>query len=171
MNPFAAFGWQRYAAYGVVALLIAGLLELDGYRRGERKLWEYQAAQAKAAVPVIVKQGAVTERVVTKYRDRIVKVKGDTEYIEKEVTRYVPPSADPVLPRGWVVLHDAAAVGAVPEAADRVDVAAPGVAASQAIKDVTGNYGACHATALQLAALQDWVRDQYEVMNQQPLGY
>jgi hypothetical protein len=54
-------------AYGVIALLAAALLELDGYRRGERKLWEYQAAQAKAAVPVIVKQGATTERVVTKY--------------------------------------------------------------------------------------------------------
>jgi hypothetical protein len=55
----------------VIALLAAALLELDGYRRGERKLWEYQAAQAKAAVPAIVKQGATTERVVTKYRDRV----------------------------------------------------------------------------------------------------
>jgi lysozyme len=82
--------WQRILAYGLVLILFAGILELDGYRRGERKLWEYQAKQAKAAVPVIVKQGATTERVVTQYRDRVVKIKGDTEYIEKEVTPLCP---------------------------------------------------------------------------------
>lgn len=142
-----------------------------GYHRGIRNLWEYQAEQARAAVPVIVKQGAVTERVVVKYRDRIVKVKGDTEFITKEIVRYVPASADPVLPAGWVLLHDAAATRAVPPAPDGVDVAAPAVAASQALEGVVWNYGACHATEAQLLELQAWVREQYQEMNQAPLGY
>jgi hypothetical protein len=135
--------WQRYLVYGALLAAVAGLLELDGYRRGERKLWEYQAEQARAAVPVVVRQGKVAEKVVTVYRDRIVKVKGDTVTITKEIDRYVPPSADPVLPRGWLLLHDAAAGGAIPEAAGGADVAAPAVAASQAIRDVIGNYRTC----------------------------
>jgi hypothetical protein len=164
--------WQRFAVYGAVHRCWSwALLELDGYRRGERKLWEYQAAQAKAAVPVVVKQGAVTERVVTKYRDRVRSSAKPLKSSKRRSSRYVPPSADPVLPRGWVVLHDAAAAGAIPEAADGVDVAAPAVAASQAAKGVVANYGACHATEAQLEGLQEWVREQYQVMNLEPLGY
>jgi hypothetical protein len=69
------------------------------------------------------------------------------------------------------MLHDAAATGAVPEAAERADVAAPAVASSQAIKGVTANYATCHATELQLLTLQAWVRDQYETMNLEALDY
>lgn len=163
--------WQRIVAYGVIALLLAGMLELDGYRRGEKKLYEYQAEQAQAAVPVIVKQGTVTEKIVTKYRDRIVQVKGETEVIEKEIVRYVPPAADPQLGAGWVWLHNAAAAGAIPEATAGADAASPAIAASQALKGVAGNYGACHKTEAQLLALQEWVAEQYQVMNLQPLRY
>ena len=164
-------GWQRYAVYGALGLAVGGMCFGYGYHRGIRNLWEYQAEQARAAIPVIVKQGAVTERVVTKYRDRIVRVKGDTVTLTKEVTVYVPASADPVLPAGWLLLHDAAATSTVPPAPDGIDVAAPAIAASQALKGVVGNYGACHATEAQLLELQAWVRAQYEAQNQEQLGY
>src|SRR4051812_47633005 len=51
--------WQRFLVYGVIALLACALLELDGYRRGEKKLWDYQAKQATEAVHIVVKRGAV----------------------------------------------------------------------------------------------------------------
>ena len=171
MNPLMLLGWQRYALYAVVALSIAGVVWFHGYTRGEIKLFEYQAAQAKAAVPIIVKQGATTERIVVQYRDRKAKVETVYQTIEKEIVRYVPPAADVVLPVGWGLLHDRAAVGAVPPPPEGVDVAAPGIAASQALKGVVGNYGTCHGNALQLAALQAWLRAQYQVMNLEPLGY
>lgn len=118
-----------------------------------------------------MKQGAVTERVVTVYRDRVVQVKGEIVTITQEIPVYVPPSADPVLGTGWVRLHDAAATRAIPEAAPGADVAAPAIAASEALKGVVGNYGACHGIALQLLALQEWVRWQYRTANQEPLNY
>lgn len=171
MNPLLLLGWQRYAVYGALALAIGAAVWIHGYTRGEIKLFKYQAEQATAAVPIIVKQGAATERVVTRWRTRVEKVKGDTETILKEITVYVPPSADPVLGRGWVFLHDSAAVGAVPKAPAGVDVAAPAIAASAALEGVVANYGTCYGYAAQLVALQDWVRQQYQVMNLAPLGY
>jgi hypothetical protein len=144
---------------------------IHGYSRGELKLYEYQAAQARAAVPVVVKQGEATERVVVQFRDRVTRIKGDTVTVTKEIVRYVPASADPVLPRGWLLLHDAAATGAVPPPAEGSDVAAPAVAASAALRGVVENYGTCHANAAQLVALQEWVREQYATMNLETLGY
>ena len=164
-------GWQRWAVYGALAAMVLGVAAGWGYHRGIRNLWEYQAEQARAAIPVIVKQGTVTELVVTRYRDRVVKVKGETQFITKEIVRYVPASADPVLPRGWLLLHDAAATRTVPAAPEGVDVAAPAIAASEAARGVIENYGTCHATAIQLVALQEWVRSQYEAQNQEELGY
>lgn len=171
MNPLMLLGWQRYALYGVVALAIGASIWFHGYTRGEIKLFEYQAEQARAAVPIIVKQGATTEKVVTRWRERDAKVVTVTQTIEKEIVRYVPLAADVVLPVGFVMLHDAAALGAVPKPPEGVDVAAPGIAASVAIKGVVGNYGSCHRTALQLEGLQAWVRAQFQVMNHHPLGY
>jgi hypothetical protein len=171
MNPLALIGWQRYLVYGGMLLAIGAALIGYGYHLGIRNLWEYQADQARAAVPVIVKQGSTTEKIVTVYRDRIALVKEAAQVIEKEIVRYVPPSADPVLPRGWLLLHDAAATGAVPKAPEGIDVAAPAVAASTALRGVAGNYGTCHATAAQLVALQSWVREQYAVMNLEQIGY
>lgn len=135
-----------------------------------KKLWEYQAEQARAAVPVIVKQGAVTERAVTEFRDRVLRIKEDTVTVTKEIERHVPPSADPVLAAGWVRVHDAAA-GAISEAAARADDAAPAIASSTALRGVVGNYGTCNENAAQLIALQQWVRWQYKAMNLEELGY
>lgn len=171
MNPLLLLGWQRYAVYGALVAAVLGLAWLHGCTRGELKLADYKAEQARAAVPIIVKQGEVTERVVIKWRKQVVKVKGDTETIVKEIVKYVPPAADPVLPAGFVMLHDAAAVGAVPAPAAGVDVAAPAIAASKAIQGVVENYGTCKANAVQLLALQEWIRWQYETANGESLGY
>lgn len=171
MIPLAAFNWTRWLVYGALILSAVSVVWMHGFSRGERKLFEYQAEQARAAVPVIVRQGAVTERIITKYRDRIVQVKGETVTIEKEIPVYVPPSADCVLPRGWVLLHDAAATRAVPPAPGGVDVTTPAVAASEALRGVVENYGTCHIVRSQLIALQEWLRWQYQTANGEPLGY
>jgi PII-like signaling protein len=163
--------WQRLLVYGALLIAICGLLIGYGYHLGMRELWEYQAKQASATVPIVVKQGEVTERVVVKFRDRVTRIKGDTVTVTKEIVRYVPASADPVLPRGWLLLHDSAATGSIPPPAEGADVTATGVAASTALRGVVGNYGTCHATAAQLLALQEWVREQYLVMNLEMLGY
>jgi hypothetical protein len=111
--------WQRIAVYAALVGLVLSLAELDGYRRGEKKLYEYQAQQATAAVAIVVKRGAITERVVTRY----VKVREDrkeaADEIKKEVETYANTSA--CLDDDWRRLHDAAAIGALPRAPAAAD--------------------------------------------------
>ena len=164
-------GWQRWLAYGAVLMAALAVAEIHGYYRGKALLFDYQAKQAVEAVKVVVKQGAVTDKIVTKYRDRVRWVREPAQVITKEIPVYVPASADPVLPRGWGMLHDAAAAGTVPQAAAGADVSAPDVAASQALRSVVANYTTCHETELQLVTLQAWVQMQYEAMNLKPLEY
>lgn len=171
MIPAAALGLLTNR-WTVLAIAVAGAC-LVAYHLGAKSVYEdwveANEIAAAAARAVVVRQNVVTEKIVEKWRTRTVQVKGDTETITKEIVRYVPASADPVLPRGWLLLHDAAATRAVPAAAGGADVAAPAVAASQALQGVVGNYGTCHAIAEQLTGLQDWVRQQYETMNLEAL--
>lgn len=115
MNPLMFLGWQRYLVYGALALAVMLAAWIHGYSRGERKLWTYQAEQAKAAVVIITKRGKVTERVVTEY----IKVAGETQVVtntvEKEVVRYATLNPSSCLDFGWRRLHDAAARNQLPD--------------------------------------------------------
>lgn len=111
MIAFLAAQWRRLAIYGVLAAALLGAAWLHGYTRGELKLADYKAAQATAAVKIVVKRGEVTERVVTKYVTRTVpRTQVVTQTVEKEVIRYV--EKNPVglcLDGEWRRVHDAAA--------------------------------------------------------------
>lgn len=115
------------------------------------------AAQVVAAAKLAEAQANVTVRVVTKYVDRVQVIRGRTQTIVKEVPVYVPSDA-PALPGGFRVLHDAAALGVIPDPA-RIADAAP-VAAQDVAATVADNYGTCQANAEQVSALQDWIRQQ-----------
>lgn len=161
----------RPLLYAAIALVIgaAGFTAGSLYVSGKWK--DAEAARAVEAVKIVTRQGTVTERVVTRWRERAGETKTVTATIEKEVVRYVPASADFSLPLGWRLLHDAAALGAVPEAPAGADVSAPSVAASTAAKTVIVNYGAAHLCRVQLEELQDWVRTMYETTNMEPLRW
>lgn len=129
MNPFAALDLTRWLVWGVVIASAVSVVWMHGYSRGNRNLLEYQADQARAAVPVVVLQGKVTERVVTRY----IKVKEAASAVETVITNEVILYAE-TTPTGmcldddWRRLHDAAALGSVPEGAGRPDggVRSPG---------------------------------------------
>ena len=76
---------------------------------------------AAAAVKIVVKQGAVTEKIVRQY----VKVAGATQVVtqtvEKEVVKYAQANPGLCLDTGWRLLHDRAAANAVPDPAGRPD--------------------------------------------------
>ena len=114
-----------------------------------------QAAEARE------RQAQATVKVVTEYVDRVrlMREKGDT--IIKEVPVYVPAQADAActVNRGFVRLHDAAAAGELPTPTGDPDATASGLALSTVAGTVTANYQACHETAEQLRALQEWVRE------------
>jgi hypothetical protein len=110
---------------------------------------------------IIVKQGAVTERVVVKYKEVAGKTETVTKTIEKEV--YVYPNTTACLDADWRRLHDAAAANAVPEASGRVDDASRAPLAAEALETVTSNYARANRTADRLDALQEWARQQSAV--------
>lgn len=135
--------------------------------------WMTANEQARiAAVKVIDRQQVITEKVVVQYRDRIHEVQVASETVTKEIPVYVPPSADPVLPLGWRLLHDAAAAArSLSPPAPGLDVTAADTRASAAIGTVSHNYATCAANAVQLEELQGWVRSQFEISNGQRLEY
>lgn len=163
MIAFFLGNWQRFAVYAGVAAVLLGAAWFHGYTRGEIKLFEYQAAEARAAVKIVVKQGAATERVVTKY----IKVKEATQTIangiRNEVIRYVETNPGYCLDVAWGRLHDAAAANTLPGTAAGSDGAERAPTAAGALDTVTENYAACHRTADKLDGLQAWVRAQQAV--------
>ena len=155
--------YGRFIAYGVAVLAVASTIWLHGYGRGVQKLYDFQVAQATEAVKVIVKQGAVTERVVTKF----IKVQGRTRVItntiEKEVVKYAAQNTTSCLDTDWGRLHDAAATRAFPEATGPADGASGAPTAAAALETATGNYAKHHACVDRLDALQEWVKAQAEL--------
>lgn len=161
MNLLAAVPWPwRLAA---IALMAAGCVAY-GYVKGSAAVqgrWDLATAkETTATVRVIIKQGEVTERIVTQYVDRVKVIREVGATIVKEVPIYVPADS-PDLPGGFRLLHDAAATGTVPDPAARADAAA--VPAQDAASTVTENYTACNATAAQLTLLQQWIREQRQL--------
>lgn len=160
--------------YGLAALALLAAGYVFGQRAVYEKWNEAIGEQAKAAVKIVTKQGAATERVVTEYRDRVQLQAGVNQTIEREVQVYVdskPLALACLLDPGWIRLHDAAAAGAVPAAAVGPDDAGAGVAAAAALPTITGNYARYREVVDRLTALQAWIRAEYEATNSEPLGY
>ena len=159
---FVSGNWARLAIYG---LLIVGALAAAagvGYHKGVQRLWDYQVEQARAAVSIVVKQGKVTERVVTKYITIKAKAQIVEHTVEKEVIRYVDKNPGHCLDPEWRRLHDAS-TGALPDPAGGADDPGRAPTAAEAIETITQNNARCIRTADRLDALQEWVREQQKV--------
>lgn len=102
-----------------------------------------------------------SERIVTRYVDRVQVVRERGATIVQKVPVYVTAQADAqcTLPLGFVRLHDAAAASAtLPDTAGAADAQPSGLALSTASRVIVGNYTTCHTTAETLTTLQAWVR-------------
>ena len=161
MIDFILGNWQRFAAYGVVALFALSAAFGFGFHRGVKQLWDYQVEQANQAVAIVVKQGEVTERVVTKYIKGQERVRVITNTIEKEIVRY--ENTTNCLDVRWGRLHDAAATRTLPSAPGPADATTGAPTAFAAIETVSDNYAACNRNADKLEALQGWVGEQAKV--------
>lgn len=155
--------WQRLALYAAVVLAVVSAIWLHGRGSGLKKLYEYQAEQAKEGARIVVKRGEVTTRVVTEYVKVAGKTQTVTNTVEKEVVRYAVSNPGLQLDLAWRWLHDAAARNGLPDPAPRLDAEGGAPTAAQALETVTANYAACHRTADRLDSLQDWVRQQGKV--------
>ena len=171
-GPYAMLARLAFVGIILAAAFATGWVKGDGH--GTQKLIEYQAKQAAESVKVITKQGETTERVVTRYLDRVKLVEGATVTIEKEVTKYVeskPLAMACLLDNRWLQLHNAAASGSVPPPTGPTDDTTGTTTAAGALPTITKNYGAAIRNADKLEALQGWVREQFKTMNGKALEY
>jgi hypothetical protein len=153
---------SRIAIYALVALGALATAAGVGYHKGVQRLWDYQVAQAKAAVAIVVKQGNVTERVVTKYITIRAKAQIVERTVEKEVIRYVDKNPGHCLDPEWGRLHDAS-TGALPDPTGGTDDPGRAPTAAEALETVTQNNARCIRTADRLTALQEWVSEQQKL--------
>lgn len=135
--------WWRWAGLALIVVGSMGYGWMKGDQHGTKKLTDFQGKQAIAAQKIIVRQGEITERVVTEYQDRVVKGDTITKTIEKKVTEYVeskPLTLSCALDAGWIGLHDAAALGKTSGGAAALDgkVRAPAAPAKAGPSNVGG---------------------------------
>lgn len=110
-----------------------------------------ERARAKVSANLDASHIAATEKVRTVTRT-IVKVIQDEQ-----------PDAACNLSNGWLLRHNEAAAGTVPEPA-RFDHANPsGVTADIALEQVAENYGTCHEVRQIAVDCQGWIREQQGV--------
>ena len=152
--------WQyRIVAYIALALALTGFGFVKGldYAAGQVAKAERTALQSVIATErkhVAQVASAAASHEVKRAETRVV-----YRTIEKEVIRYVqsaPPNCQ--LPAGWVRLHDAAALSAVPAAPGESDAQPSGFTDVDGLVAVVGNYEACAETRQQLVDLQAWLR-------------
>lgn len=154
-------GWRFLAVGFVVGALTSGV---GVWWLRDQMAAHSEVRQAREVVRTIVRQGAVTTRVETRYVARAAEVRTVTRTITREIPHVLPVEVDQrfPLPNGFVRLHDAAALGTVPDTASVPDGAASDVTASEAASVIVDNYGTYYQTREQLLALQDWIRQQQD---------
>ena len=159
---------------GILAALLLAALAVIVWQRHHTTDLSSRLANAQASTVAALFEASATRldvTIITKYVDRVRVIHDTTQVLQREIPTYVTPAMDRAfpLPVGFVRLHDATASG-VPEfpAAGPSDAAASDVAASTAVSVIIDNYGACHETAAQLSALQDWIRERNALQSASP---
>lgn len=157
----------RYAWLALALLVALGGVYAFGRHDGKEREQQAQAARVEAArvklAKVETKAANISTDVATKAEARQVEIRTVTRTIVQKVTEYVPAKADAacVVPRGFVVLHDAAARGVPPLPGTASGADEPSdVPLSSVASTVADNYGACHADQARLGDLQSWLRLQ-----------
>lgn len=149
-----------------VLLLVFGIYIEGGLT--EKAKWQQKVDKQNVKIAELsANANKVTIHVLTRYIDRVKVVKEKGDVIIKEVTKYVPKSADDActINTGFVLLHNAAAKNEFPPAPGDINAAASGVTLSSVGEIVAVNYNIYHQTATQLLSLQDWVREQEKLYN------
>lgn len=122
------------------------------------KLASERAAYDKALAALREKQQEVVTRTVIEYRDRIKIVKERADAIVAEIPEVLPVGDSPLLSGGVRVIHDAAAVGNLPNDPVGAAATAAPVETAALLTTVAENYRECSVTSERLIALQKLVK-------------
>lgn len=179
--PVLAFLTNRYvlaALAGVAAVLAAWWWHtsaIDDAVEARDKHWagkieaertRHRGIVADWVLEMADRDEKARERYEAKKADRVVVY----ETLEKEVPVYVTPLADSrcIVPRGFVLHHDAAAaarLAAIPEGPGGLVDADSGLALSTVERTVSENYAACNAAIDEVTEWRRWYPEARESYN------
>jgi hypothetical protein len=129
--------------------------------------WRAEAAKLKADMDrKVAESDKRSKQIVTKYvtLTKVVKEKGDAiTKLSKNLSKNA--DANCVIPKSFVLLHDSAAKGEVPDTSRGIDESASGTKLSTLGETISINYNNYHQLSEELKALQDWVKQQEEIFN------
>lgn len=157
----------KLAAQVLSVVVLSFGLYLEGGISNEDK-WQAKVKEMQAEIAQTEKAGAeASVKIVTKYIDRVQIVKEKGDVLVQKVPEFISKESDAkcVIPNGFVLLHDSAAKGEVPDTSRGSNEATSGVALSTVGKTVTENYTTYHQVAEQLRSLQEWVAEQQKIYN------
>lgn len=152
----------KVGALALLVLAVAGF----GYSKGSESVQRKWDAQKVADVLTIAadkdSRREISEAIDARSVKADAKIRALSSAITKGVPVYVDKASDSacIVPNGFVLIHDAAAIGAIPKAPGDTDGSASGVEISTVAETVTENYGAYAETRQRLIDLQDWVKQQ-----------
>lgn len=149
-----------------IVLVIASVYFYGSY--STEMQWRAVAAKLQAEIDKKnVVSAQVTQKIVTKYVDKVKIVKEKGDVIIREVPKYISEKSDTecVIPKSFVMLHDSASKNEVPDSSGGIDGTPSTTKLSTVIETVAGNYTIYYETAEQLKALQEWVKQQEKIYN------
>lgn len=162
---------------GINKWLIAGLLAassvsfaaawtVQGWRYGEKiaqienKHWQTEIKRQQRLVETYRLQDEIKDLVSKNRQLAEQKQKTITEYVTKEVTKYVqsPDAGKCHFNDQWVRIYDSAAGMSKADTATRPDAAATRITDIEVLENATGNYATCNDIRQDLISLQEWAR-------------
>jgi hypothetical protein len=146
---------------------VAGYSYYYGYStaktKADKELLEKENA-AQASIIELQKQlSEAKDKVVIKFIEKTNTIT-ERKYIYVDQAKNSPSKCE--LSSGWVYLHDSSAKGSIPDPAGSSDANSSGIRDNQALETVVSNYSTCRQTAEQLKSLQEWVRENNKIIEE-----
>ena len=149
--PFAT----KLAVTTIAFTAVFGFGMYLGNKIGVSSCQEAVIEAQRHSIEIGVKQAEASDKIITKYVDRVKIVK---QNVIKEVKVYVKDDANIMLSPSFRLFHDSSAKSEIPNRTSNPDGKA--VTVEDLANTIAGNYGNCHENSATLISLQDWVREQ-----------
>jgi hypothetical protein len=159
--PFILFFTSGVGRWIVLAVIVSAALAFERQHLINEGRAQVLAENKVAAVKIIVRQGAITEKIVDHYHETQGKTNTVIQYVDREVVRYEAAKLDTcVLSNEFVRVFNDSTVDTVPNAAEGVDGSPSGITAANALPVLTSNNATYRKVADELRALQEWATKQ-----------
>jgi hypothetical protein len=145
----------------VISMFVEGVIHTND-------IWKNKSLKQEIVVAKTEQKSAEkTTEIVEKVVIKKVLIKGDTIEIRTQVPVFIPKEADSKcdIPNSFVQLWNAAIDGKIPESARIPDGTTSEIKLSEVEENAIENFGTYREVVNQCQGLQDWVREQKKIIN------